>query len=229
MLWIATIAGAGLGVFVACIANWLSGRLGGGDFWKSLPELTRALATQADSDAFLKLYGKLLRLLGAYLFRNAVQLAVSFAPVIATVILAGPAVMEAYNRGATELSVHPPRSLNLETDAGGQATNDSGSAFIPVPDFAGTRVATTETGTFPVANPRQNQAWCLTDWGRLGMGLLGFETHVATEATGYLVLRPKRSDWNPLWPYLNDLEFLLYLGIALASGATALILKAKKQ
>ena len=30
---------------------------------------------------------------------------------------------------------------------------------------------------------------------------------------------------NPLWPYLNDLEFYFYLGIALASALTALYLR----
>ncbi|RPI86553.1 MAG: hypothetical protein EHM42_05890 [Planctomycetaceae bacterium] len=228
MLWIATAVGAALGIVVANISRAVSRRLTGEDFWSALPELTRALASQSESDAFLKTYGRLIRLLASYLFRNAVQLGASFAPVIATVLLLGPAVMAHYNRGAVELCVHPPRELRISAAGAQYATDSSGTSITPVPEFAGTGLATTELGQFEVANLRRNLAWCVSDWGRLGMGLLGFETQSATEATRYLVLRPRRGDFTPLWPYLNDLEFFFYLAIAAASGATALFLKSRR-
>jgi hypothetical protein len=227
MLWIATAVGAALGAGVASISRVVSRRFGGGEFWVALPELARDLVSQSDSDLFLRNYGRLLRLLAAYLFRNALQLGAAFAPVIATVVLLGPSVMELYNRGATELAVHPAQNLRIEADGAVYTTNSLGSAIVPAPDFAGSGVAAGRDGQFEVANPRRNSAWCTTEWGRLGMALLGFDTFPATDATGSLVLRPRRGDTNPLWPYLNDLEFFFYLAMTVASGLTALILKSR--
>ena len=227
MLWIATAVGVALGTGVASISQVVSRRFGGGDFWVALPELARALVSQSDGDQFLKNYGRLLRLLAAYLFRNALQLGASFAPVIATVVLLGPSVMELYNRGATELAVYPARNLQIEAEGAVYTTNSPGSAIAPAPDFAGSGVAAGRDGLFEVANPRRNSAWCTTEWGRLGMELLGFATFPATDATGYLVLRPRRGDTNPLWPYLNDLEFYFYMSLTVASGLTALFLKSR--
>ncbi len=227
MLWIATAVGAALGAGVASISRSVSRRFGGGEFWGALPGLARALASQSDGDMFLKNYGRLLRLLAAYLFRNALQIGASFAPVVATVVLLGPSVMEVYNRGATELAVHPAQNLQIETEGAVYTTNSAGSAIAPAPDFAGSGVAIGRAGLFEVTNPRRNSAWCTTEWGRLGMAMLGFATFPATDATGYLVLRPYRGDSNPLWPYLNDLEFFFYLALTVTSGLTALILKSR--
>src|SRR5262249_42799499 len=153
-----------------------SRRLGGRDFWSSLPELTRALVSRQDGKAFLKAYAQLIRLLLSYLVGNTIQLVVSFSPVVATVLLAGPVVMEHYNRGASELTIYPPRPILIESAGKVFSTNAAGSAIAPVPDFEGTGRATSDRGEFGVRSLWRNTAWCTTAWGRIGMALLGFET-----------------------------------------------------
>jgi hypothetical protein len=225
MFWIAVAAGVALGFVVALISRIVSARLGKGEFWAELPLLTRRLATGSDSDEFLRVYGRLLKLLGEYLARNAIQLVASFAPVVATVVLCGPAVMESYNLSALALAIHPKQPLTIV--AGGERFESSaeGAAIQPIPRGDGRGSAITSAGEFEFASLWHNNAWCTTGWSRVGMTLLGFDAHDSGSPGAFLILRPSCGDSNPLWPYLNDLEFAFYLAIAAASGLTVLFLR----
>lgn len=225
ILWIGIATGAVLGILVAVISRAISKRLKKGDFWTELPQLTRALASGSDSDEFLRVYGRLLKLLCRYLAGNAVQLAASFAPVVATVVLCGPAVMEVYNHRAVALAIHPPHELKLDLEDEQFETNAGGSLIEPIPRSEKPGKAVTAAGEFPFESVRRNNAWCTGDWGQLGMSLLGFDAQLAPAGGGFLILRPDCGDLNPCWPYLNDLEFLFYVAITAGSGVTAVVLK----
>src|SRR5579872_6778738 len=169
MVSIAIAAGVGLGVVVALISRLVSSRVGKSEFWAELPTLTRTLATGTDSDEFLKVYGRLMKLLGGYLARNTVQLVASFAPVIATVLLCGPAVMEAYNHGASALAIHPRQPLTLAVNGQRFESSEEGSAVQPMPRVEGPGSAITAAGDLAFDSVWHNNAWCATGGGRLGM------------------------------------------------------------
>src|SRR5262249_51208753 len=133
MLCIGMSVGAALGVAVAILSRVVSARLGKNEFWTELPRLTRVLAAGSDSDAFFSTYGRLLRLLGAYLARNAIQLVVSFAPVIATVLICGPWVMEKYNRRAEALAIYPPQNLTVKAGGEQWVSNEESGWLRPIP------------------------------------------------------------------------------------------------
>lgn len=225
MLWIAIAAGVALGIVVALISRLVSRRLGKADFWAELPRLTRTLASGSDSDEFLRVYGRLLRLLGGYLTRNAIQLVASFAPVVATVILCGPAVMESYNRGASALAIHPNQPVTLSIGGEQSESSEEGAVIRPMPRGEGPGSAITSAGDLAFDSVWHNNAWCASGWGRFGMAMLGFDTHDSASTDVFLVLRPFCGDGNPFWPYLNDLEFAFYLAIATASGLAVLFFK----
>src|SRR5262245_51143532 len=93
-------AGAVLGFVAALINGQVTRRLGPSTFWESLPELTKALATQSESGEFAKLYGQLVRGLVRYLVRNALLVGLSFGPVVIVCVALGPWALKQYHRSA---------------------------------------------------------------------------------------------------------------------------------
>ena len=223
----AIVVGATLGIIVSLISRMVSRWIGNGDFWTSLLKLARAVTTASDGNAFLRVYGSLLKLLGSYLLRNAVQLAASLTPVVATVALLDPLVAASYNRSAVALAIHPRRQLTVEAGQARFESSEDGAVIRPMPQVDGAGKASAGGKEFQFASLRRNNSWCATEWGRLGTSLLGFDAHDSFGDAGFLILRPFCNDSNPLWPYLNDLEFLFYAALAITSIGTALFLQSR--
>ena len=79
------------------------------------------------------------------------------------------------------------------------------------------------SGGRTVALPRKpgSVAVCAaTDWRCKALYAIGFTVVSVEPATMPLsrpvIVRTAHDDWNPFWPYLNDPEFLLFLGMSMA-------------
>src|SRR5215831_7214875 len=93
ILWLGVAAGAALGMHVATISRIVSRRLKKAEFWTALPGLIRSLASGADHREFVLVYARLVKLLAWHLAVSVLQLAAAFAPVVAVVVVCGPAVV----------------------------------------------------------------------------------------------------------------------------------------
>ena len=228
ILWLGVAAGAALGILVATISRIVSGRLKKAEFWTALPGLIQSLASGADHREFVLVYARLVKLLAWHLAVSVLQLAAAFAPVVAVVVVCGPGVVEGYNRRAVAIAIHPRQQAAI--DAGGERFESGDAASLPglIPGAIGLHGAgklVTNTGELDFDSLERGNAWCTSEWGRLTMSLLGFDTHLSRSGEGFFILRPYCGDRNPVWPYLSDLEFLFYLAITLTSALTAFCLR----
>jgi hypothetical protein len=89
----ALIAGIATGLGSALLFRWVSARIPCVDFWRPAAILARSL-TDLDEENFLSQYGQLLKLLGRYLGRQTLTLALPCAVVATTMLLILPRLTE---------------------------------------------------------------------------------------------------------------------------------------
>jgi hypothetical protein len=145
----------------------------------------------------LRLYRRLARDVGGYVLRNLGGIALACVPVGLFLFLVAPGALALWDRGAQQVALYPSE----------QAWQ---SARAADPALAAA-----------VAEGSGRTAVCWSTTRCLLLELLAFHVveapgALATDAP-FLAARSSRGMANPLWPYLNDLEFAFACAFMLAS------------
>ena len=90
----ATVVGISVGLGSALLFRWISARLPPVDFWRPATSLARSLLFTADVERFFARYGELLILLGRYLWRQALVVALPVGAAVVVLMLALPDLAE---------------------------------------------------------------------------------------------------------------------------------------
>jgi len=201
------ISGALLGWLFARLWRRAAPRATNRRFWLSLGEIARRLLVVEDLPTLLALYRRLALEAGAYVIRNLGGLVLGCLPVAAFLILVAPAALALWDRRADSLVLHPAPAgspaaapeLLERLGLPGSGEQDA-SAMVP------TRIAVCWTWT------------ACTTFHLLAFRVIETPEPVLPDAP-YLVARPGHRDLNPLWPYLNDVEFVFACAFMAASLA----------
>ncbi|MGH8223572.1 MAG: sulfotransferase, partial [Woeseiaceae bacterium] len=172
-------------------------------YWRSVGQSVRELIF-GDETRFWANYRNVIRATAKYVVRQLFALLVAFAPLAALLIVVAPWILTYWSSGAP-VAVYPAGAGILRQADGGEPSarmlDLSRGSVIPVPEAAGS------FAVCPAAGPA-----CLA------LQSIGFTTTVDPAAAGELVIvRATRNDWNPLWPYLNDPEFLFFATLSAVS------------
>lgn len=149
-----------------------------------------------------------------YIGRQLLALGLSLAPLVVFAVVIMPALLPVWHGNAPVVVVPATAGSVIlktpEADDGG----DSAAAYFITPD--GDKVPLSNRYTSHVSCGSR-QLSCLVLLG-LGFAELPNETQQAA-SQALVVIRPSHDDWNPLWPYLNDAEFLFFISLTIMSVA----------
>lgn len=123
---------------------------------------------------------------------------VAFAPLVLVLLLLAPQLLGVWERDAPWVVI-PATAGEL----GERSLVFADGAQIALPEPPG-----------PVAVCSDGSLGCLV---LSGFGFRTLASDTAAVRDGLVVIRATRDDWNPLWPYLSDPEFLFFLALTLVS------------
>lgn len=180
------------------------------EYWTGVSKDIHGLL-YGDEDNFWSHYVNIIRQTGKYVGRQLLALVLAFAPLVIAFFVIGPWIFTQWDRGA-ELTVIPHQAGSLASTRGQSDGSEiekltltlSDGTAVDIPANAGS-VAVCEPGRFS----------CIVLQG------FGF-TAVTVDTLGppdlsLVIIRTAHNDWNPLWPYLSDPEFLFFLSLTLGS------------
>lgn len=173
-----------------------------------------------DVDHFWRHYINIIRDTVLYVSRQLFGIALAFAPIVVVFLVVGPSLYATWDRDAP-LGVIP-------ADAG-VLTRDEG---LSEPNASAPTTLTLKNGhVLTIPSKPGSQVVCVR--GSVGcLVLLGFGFTAITldqpslGKDNLVVIRTMHDDWNPLWPYLSDPEFLFFLSLSVVS-AWSLVSKRK--
>ncbi len=177
-------------------------------YWNSVGQSVLVLIF-GDEAHFWANYWKIISSTGRYVLRQLLALLVAFGPLVILMIVVAPWIWTYWNDGAAMVVLPESTGRVSESSAGtgpdrSMALQLQDGTSIPIPRDA---------GSFAIC-PSLNLS-CLA------LQSVGFHTTVNPEATGadgrLIIVRATRNDWNPLWPYLNDPEFLFFASLSIVS------------
>lgn len=157
----------------------------------------------ADEGDFWNHYVNIIRQTGKYVGQQLFALVLAFAPLVIAFYVVGPPLFALWDRGA-ELDVIPAEAGRLSFDNGVPALTLPDGVVIDVPPDVGS-----------VAVCRPERIACVVLLG-FGFTVVTVEPSVSAEVD-LVVVRSAHADWNPLWPYLSDPEFLFFVSLSLGS------------
>jgi hypothetical protein len=207
----ALLLGLAFGVAVAGVFRLLVPKGMTGRYWNGIARGVHGLL-HGDHDHFWKYYFGIVGQSTRYVGRQLLALLLATVPLILAANYAGPMIWRMWDAGAP-WAVYPQdagRVLNTEfaSDAGRapeqrRALALKGGSSVSLPDVPGS-VAVCATGAFSC----------------MALQALGFQAVYVPpqqlERDSTIVVRSWHDDWNPLWPYLNDPEFIFLVGLSLA-------------
>ena len=178
-------------------------------YFSSLSKNLQGLLVGEDED-FWPHYKQLLSSTFGYVGRQLGGVIVAFAPLIILMLFVSPLIMQLWERDAG-WAVFPADVGTLS------------SATSPAPADAAQHILTLANGEH-IELPAEPGSVAVCESQSLAcLVLAGFSFHtleVDNELTaqyGPIVVRATRDDWNPLFPYLSDPEFLFFLSLSIAS------------
>jgi len=200
--------GVGLGALAAIVFRIVVPAGTTGRFWNDVASAVQGLVHGAE-EQFWKSYFGLIRGSIAYIGRQLIALAAATLPLILAFHVAGPAVSAIWAADG-RLEVHPASAGTIVAD---MQPRTSGRPSRLLSLSGGRTVA------LP-GNPGSVAVCAATDWRCKALYAIGFTVVSVEPATMPLsrpvIVRPAHDDWNPFWPYLNDPEFLLFVGMSLS-------------
>lgn len=185
---------------------------------QQLPQDLRGMLTSEEPSEMLRHYKAVLLKMLAYAGRNAAGLSLGLVPLTAFFLLL--AAWDPSRRIAAEVEAHP--AAFLTGWVGGQSPwrLRGGRMFAERTDL--------RDFEFPVAGRAieretlaKKHAFCASGTSCMLFEMMLFETHASplVDLGRSVVVRPAFFDRNPLWPYVNDMEFLFFLAAVPGSGA----------
>lgn len=162
-----------------------------------------------DEALFWSHYGKIIQRSVGFVFRQLAGLALAFAPLVLALLYFGPWVFAQWDKGA-EFTVHPANSVQWSAHRPSAASPPEFTLHFDDGDSLSTPPV---VGSMAICKPGS--------FGCLVLRGFGFTVIVSEQATietdGPIIIRSDHDDWNPLWPYLNDPEFLFFLSLSVCS------------
>ena len=164
-----------------------------------------------EEDRFWHYYWGIVRDSGKYVIRQLAGLALALAPLVVALVLFAPGLLAQWDRNA-EYAVFPPDAAFVSRVASADELGESTPMTLEL-----------STGnTVPLSSNPGGQVLCQP--GRLaclvlqGFGFTAIEVDPEVSGTTTLIIaRTDHNDWNPLWPYLSDPEFLFFASLVVAS------------
>ena len=207
----ALILGALLGYSIGTLFSFVVKPGASAEFWSALIKHAQGLLIGEDKD-FWPHYKALMSSTFKYVGLQLLGVLAAFGPIIIVLLYLGPWIMAFWEQDA-EWVVIPDVAGQLQTpqDSPANINNDNSRALI-LSDNTAIQL-TAEPGSTAICAP---DSWaCLI--------LAGFGFHTLENAgdvmqdIGNVIVRATRDDWNPLWPYLSDPEFLFFISLSLVS------------
>jgi hypothetical protein len=169
-------------------------------FWSTMAQVSKGMVVAEDSSEFLALYRQLGVSLARYVGRNAGGLILGCLPLIVLTFALSAWLFRPWDARAGRPSVYPPGAATLRLrDAGGPL-------LLSLPDVAE-----------PIAIESRDPIRMAVCWDTPRCLLLeSLDFSVTTRDApvgaryGAIIVRPDHASWNPLFPYLNDLEFVFF-------------------
>lgn len=200
----------------AIVAGALLGTLAGITFSRVVPKGTTrayvAIVGQGvhglfydDEERFWRHYGSIIRSTLGYVGRQLLAVLLAFGPLVLVFAFLGPWAIRQWNQSGVRVVV--------PSDAGVLVTSDNlGPDRLVYPDGSEIELPSTG-GNFAVCGARSFGCTVLQ-----GFGFEAVHADLASINEDRLVIiRSDHGDWNPLWPYLSDPEFLLLISLTLSS------------
>lgn len=164
-----------------------------------------------DEGNFWSHYVNLIRQTGKYVGQQLLAVVIAFAPLVVAFYLLGPWVFSLWDGDADPTVVPENAGILLKTpsqldgvDITEMKLTLSDGIVVNIPAGAGS-VAVCEPGRFA----------CFV---LQGFGFTAITVQANPSASrDVIVIRTAHDDWNPLWPYLSDPEFLFFLTLSLSS------------
>ena len=215
-----------LGVTFALIWHFAAKWLGKDEFWQTFARTAQQLISGEDDENFFRHYFLLVRAMVSYVGKMLLAITLASLPVAITVSLLAPIADSHLAASARFLEIHSTDAASIEVAGREYRPRDQRISL----DFEldqraellalGRRTAVESLST--------KHAVCSSRWQQMLLKTLGFRV-VALQSPastgGLVIVRPSRGDDNPLWPYLDDLEFLTLAVISGASIVSMFILK----
>jgi hypothetical protein len=165
-----------------------------------MAQVSRGMLAAEDSGEFLALYRQLGASLVRYLGRNAGGLILGCLPLVVLSLALSAWLFQPWDARAGKPSVYPPGAATLRI-------RDAGSPLLlALPD-----------ASEPIAIESRKPVRMAVCWDKprcLLLESLDFSvtTRNAPNRAGFdaIIVRSDYASWNPLFPYLNDLEFVFF-------------------
>ncbi|MGQ0634388.1 MAG: hypothetical protein ACT4QC_07255 [Planctomycetaceae bacterium] len=218
-VFIATICGLLTGIVTALVWNALLSRRGESTFRPALEAFVKQLASGVDGAQLFRQYVDLVKQLGGYVGQNLLVLVLAFLPVTVFVIVAGPPARRFWNAGADHIAVYSSEPVTVSLGAETFRV-DPPMSEIPVPNGPDVSLDLTfADASVHIDSAARNWACSASAFPRLLLELLDFEQEAVSQGPALAIVRPRRRDSNPLWPWMNDLEFAFMASLTTASTA----------
>jgi hypothetical protein len=179
-------------------------------YWKGVGKAIHGLLYD-EEDRFWSHYGSIIRQTAIYVGQQLLGVVLAFAPLVVAFYLFSPWIFAQWDRNAS-MTVIPQHAGALTII---MSESD--------PDGIDQRTLTLQNGT-PISLPPKSGSVVLCPPRHFACVLLqgfGF-TALTVESLqaadlDLVIVRSEHGDWNPLWPYLSDPEFLFFLSLILGS------------
>jgi hypothetical protein len=172
-----------------------------GQFWSTMARVSRDMLSAEQSREFLDLYRQLGVSLVRYLGRNFGGLVLGCLPLIALTFALSAWLFRPWDARAGEPGVYPPGAATLRPrDSGGPLLLEIRNAAEPIAIQGRDPVRAAVCWSVPRCLLLQSLDFSVTT--RNVPGGADF---------GAIIVRPDAASWNPLFPYLNDLEFMFFV------------------
>lgn len=189
-----------------------------GQFWSTMTGIAKSMLAAEHSRQFLDLYRRLGGSLARYLARNIGGLALGCVPLIALTIVLSVGVFGPWDIKAGAPSVYPHRAATLYQQQHGSPLlldmGDSGAPIVVKRD----------------APVRAAVCWSVLRCLLLESLYFSVTVRDAPNGADYgaVIVRSGAASWNPLFPYLNDLEFMFFAMTTVGVVAAAVFMRRKR-
>jgi hypothetical protein len=188
-------------------------------FWSGMAGVSKGMLVAEDTREFLALYRQLGASLLRYLGRNFGGLILGCLPLIALTFALSAWLFRPWDARAGGPSVYPPGAATLHPrDAGGPLLLTIRNAAEPIAIESRDPIRAAVCWDVPRCLLLQSLDFSVTTRRSVPIGA-NFSA---------IIVRPDYVSWNPLFPWLNDLEFLFF-GMTPVGVAGAFLIRRRRQ
>lgn len=220
-LTVAGAAGLFAGVTASLASRFLKRRLDSRNLWLQMQRCIRTLTKETDGRRFVQTYLLLLRQSGRFVSLQLLTATVAIIPVI-TAYLSSSVVSDALTGWKSGcLVIMPAATTTISTVDGAHLLHQGQHNYQLATDSrASVEVSIEGVATVSIA-PLRKQGYSDSVSKQFLLTCLGFDRLQLSApnrpSITLLISRPSNDDSNPLWPWLNDAEFLFIVAASAGS------------